>query len=243
MTVPGDSGGSASSALTLSALAMSEMFARWPLDLIEQLARSARLRRYERGTHVTTGYGSGRQVLLVVSGFLEVSQSDADGRRFLLGIVGAGQVSGLIRLFGDPPVEYGYLVRERAVVIHLPCEDLVLALNREPLLWRSVTKGVLERHVTVLGSLLDQVVVGSVDQRIAATLQRLAGLFGVKVAGGVRLSLRLSQDDLADMLCVSRQTVNKELKHLEEAGVIATTYNTVTIVDRSALQDIIDSRS
>lgn len=69
--------------------------------------------------------------------------------------------------------------------------------------------------------------------------RRLSILFGVPDGDGLRLRLRLTQDDLADMLCVSRQTVNKELKRLEESGVIASTYKTVTVMDREALERIV----
>ncbi len=224
------------------AVTAAGLFANWPVELVGRMVQSARLRRYDRGASIPTGQGPERRILLVVSGLLEVSQVATAGRRFLLGLIGAGETTGFIRLFGDAAVEYGYFVRERCTVVHLQCEEMLACLGLRPALWQNVAQEVLNRHVRVLGSVLEQVVVGTADQRIAATLNRLALAFGVESSEGVTIRLRLSQDDLADMLCVSRQTVNKELRRLEEAGVIASRYNTVTILNREALAGIVGRR-
>ncbi|RYF62479.1 MAG: Crp/Fnr family transcriptional regulator [Comamonadaceae bacterium] len=230
-------------ALIRHALGNAELFANWRPDMLARVVQGAKLRRYERGEQIPTGTGSARQALLVVSGFLEVSQTTSTGRRFVLGIIGPGATTGLIRLCSDMPMEYGHVVRERAVVVHFSCDNALAALNSEPSYWGAVAERLLARHAEVVDTMLEQVVLGPADQRIAATLQRLAVLFGVQGGEGVRLRLRLSQDDLADMLCVSRQTVNKELKRLEENGVIVCTYNTVTIVDPQSLANIAARRA
>lgn len=230
-------------ALIRNALGNAEFFANWRSEMLARVVQGAKLRRYERGEQVPTGTGSARQALLVVSGFLEVSQMTSNGRRFVLGIIGPGTTAGLVHLCGDVPVEYGHVVRERAVVVHFFCDHALAALNSEPSCWSSVAERLLKRHAELIDSVLQQVVLGPADQRIAATLQRLAVLFGVQAGEGVRLRLRLSQDDLADMLCVSRQTVNKELRRLEENGLIACTYNTVSIVDPKGLANIAARRA
>ncbi|AMM23037.1 Crp/Fnr family transcriptional regulator [Variovorax sp. PAMC 28711] len=228
-------------ALMRNAIANSKLFARWTPDQIAKLARSASFRRYRRGNVVPTGSGADRQALLTVSGLLEISQTTSGGRRFVMGIVGGGEVAGLIRLFGNPVVEYGYVARDNAAVIHLPCAELMALLDTDPVYWRDLARVVLQRKVDAVAAVLDQVVIGGADYRIAATLQRLGKLFGVHAPQGTRLKLRLSQDDLADMLCVSRQTVNKELRRLEEMGVILCAYNTVTILDSDALHRIVST--
>ncbi|RZI97518.1 MAG: Crp/Fnr family transcriptional regulator [Variovorax sp.] len=230
-------------ALIRNALGNAEFFANWRPEMMARLVQGAKLRRYARGEQVPTGTGAARQALLVVSGFLEVSQMTSTGRRFVLGIIGPGATTGLIRLCSDMPMEYNHVVRERAVVVHFSCDNALAALNSEPTYWSGVAERLLERQAELIDTVLEQVVLGPADQRIAATLQRLAILFGVQGGEGVRLRLRLSQDDLADMLCVSRQTVNKELKRFEENGVLICTYNTVTIVDPQALASIAARRA
>jgi DNA-binding transcriptional MocR family regulator len=60
---------------------------------------------------------------------------------------------------------------------------------------------------------------GSTRQRLAATIARLAQLYGAG-DGSSGLRLRLSQDDLATMLQVSRQSINREMRVLEKQGLV-----------------------
>jgi len=47
--------------------------------------------------------------------------------------------------------------------------------------------------------------------------------------------LRISQSDLAAMLSVSRQTINKELRLLEQRGLLQAAYGRLTLVDLAGL--------
>jgi CRP/FNR family transcriptional regulator, cyclic AMP receptor protein len=50
--------------------------------------------------------------------------------------------------------------------------------------------------------------------------------------------VNLTQDDLAAMLVVTRHAVNRELKHLEQAGLIVTGYGYVELNDIAGLKKI-----
>ena len=226
--------------LVQNAMAASGLFSRWRPELIAQVARAACLRHYERGGIISTGSGSQRQALLVVSGFVEISQINARGRRFVLRILGPGLVTGLVRLLDDTHLDHGYFARERAQVAHLPCAELIAALDSDPMQWKGVLRSVLHGHADLLANVFNQLIGGTPEQRVPATLRRLSRGFGVQAGEGVRLRLRLSQDDLADMLCVSRQTVNKALKRLDDDGVISSTYSAITILDRAALDKLVE---
>jgi CRP-like cAMP-binding protein len=56
--------------------------------------------------------------------------------------------------------------------------------------------------------------------RLARCIRRLCDRFGQPEAGAIRIALPLTQDALADMIRVSRQRVNLQLKKLEAAGII-----------------------
>lgn len=227
-------------ALIRNALSASRLFSRASPEWIDRLAKASNFRQYRRGDAVSTCIGTADHVLLAVSGLLEISLVAANGRRFVMGIAGPGEVIGLVRLFAETPVKYGYVARENAAVVHMPCSELHTLFDSDPARWRDVCEFAIDRKSQLIGTVLDQVVIGGAEHRIAATLRRLSKLFGVQRQAGTLLKLRLSQDDLADMLCVSRQTVNKELHRLETAGVIGCAYNTITILQPEALSDIAD---
>ena len=114
---------------------------------------------------------------------------------------------------------------------------LAAILDAEPILWRDVALLRCARHGDSLRLLGDHNL-GSLDQRMAATLVDLARIHGIAGGQGIELGLRLPQEQLGAMLGVTRQSVNKLLRGFEAAGLIAIDYNRITIRDPAALDAI-----
>jgi CRP-like cAMP-binding protein len=89
------------------------------------------------------------------------------------------------------------------------------------------TTGVLEAALFLEG-----------PSRLARVLVHLASLYGQKVADGVELRIRFSQQQLANMVGMSRESINKQLGQWRDEGIIATEDGRILITDLDALQDI-----
>ncbi|MGJ4903103.1 Crp/Fnr family transcriptional regulator [Bradyrhizobium sp. HKCCYLS2058] len=77
--------------------------------------------------------------------------------------------------------------------------------------------------------------------RLAQELQRLAESHGRQTKKGLVIDLRLSQEDLAVMIGVGRQTINRLLKSLEQDGIATAKYASVTIHDLEAIERLSSS--
>lgn len=222
-------------ALVTHALRLNQLFGAWPDARLDELARSARLERYTRRTQVLSHDRHKRELLAVVSGCLEISSMSALGRKYVNALLGPGQVAPLVRLLTHVPLAYDYHAHEDSVIVHLPCDAVLAALDAEPVLWRDVAKLGLQRQRQSIALLQNQML-APVSGRVAATLLSLSEIYGASDEGMLDLRVRLSQTDLAAMLTLSRQTINKELGRLVDAGVIALSYKRITIVDSAALR-------
>jgi CRP/FNR family cyclic AMP-dependent transcriptional regulator len=74
--------------------------------------------------------------------------------------------------------------------------------------------------------------------RLAKRLVALAASHGADVDEGRRIDLQLSQEALADMVGVSRQSLNKALGQLRREGLVAVRYAQITVRDAARLQAI-----
>ncbi|UFZ07867.1 helix-turn-helix domain-containing protein [Bradyrhizobium ontarionense] len=70
----------------------------------------------------------------------------------------------------------------------------------------------------------------------AGAQRRLAERHGRRTKKGLVIDLRLSQEHLAVMIGVGRQTINRLLKSLEQDGMATTKYTSVTIHDLEAIE-------
>jgi len=203
--------------------------------------KSARMERYSRRTQVLAHDRHRRELLVVVSGCLEISSMSAHGRKYVNALLGPGQVAPLVRLLEDVPLPYDYHAHEDSVIIHLPSDAVIAVLDAEPVLWRDVAKlGLQRQRLSIV--LLQNQMLNSIHGRVAATLMSLIHFYGGQGPGTAEDAdgplVRLSQNDLAAMLGLSRQTINKELGRLVEEGAIDMRYKRIRIVDAERLARI-----
>lgn len=195
------------------------LFIDWPEDRLRELAFSSRLQRYRRNTPLVVHKGQHREILVVVSGSIEVATTNTEGAKFILSMVGPGQVTRLVHLLEDVPLLYAYDAREASEVIHIPGGVMRRILDEEPALWRNIAQLMLRRYRLSAEILQDQVL-GSTRRRTAIMLVILAHRYGDLEFGAPSTELRISQTDLANMLGVSRQTTSKELARLKDEGIL-----------------------
>jgi CRP/FNR family transcriptional regulator, cyclic AMP receptor protein len=73
--------------------------------------------------------------------------------------------------------------------------------------------------------------------RLAKLLLRLADSYGEETGDGVRINLRISQQDLGNLIASTRESVNRQLNAWAEQGVVELDRGRITIVDSDALED------
>lgn len=231
-------------ALIEHSLRWTDGFSTWPGPALHQLALGSRLARYQRKALVASDALPPSQTIAVVAGQLMVRSVGSERSRYAVGLVGAGTVintgdNGDHGHGGDhgaaPPLEF--YAHSDATAIHIPTPLLTRLLDADPQCWRPMLFMLLRQQRDLRASLMDRAV-GDTRQRIAATVDRLAATYGLSDGDDPSLRVRLSQEDLAELLQVSRQTVNRELRALADAGVLAPDYNSLKILDREALRSV-----
>lgn len=235
-------------ALIQQGLRRCALFAAWPDLVIDRIARIAQLAQYPRGSEVMPKDRLRRELKVVVSGYLAVSGVNEGGAKFMLTLVGPGEVVGLVRLLKQGGRLYDYQAHEETVLIHLPSDALEAVLDQSPALWKDVAFRTMERQRDSIIA-MQRRALGGVSQRVAEMLLQVARLKGERVQDGKgsrgegrALSLRVSQSDLADMVSVSRQTINKELGLLSLQGIVKAAYGHLIVLDMPALRRIAEGR-
>ena len=118
-----------------------------------------------------------------------------------------------------PPIWWPWVPRNRLV-------DLI---TRDPAVAVDLLRILGLRINHLLDTLADQSM-HSLEQRVWATLERIAKFNSVTVPDGVML--RVSQSDLAQAASASRQRVNQQLRHFQEQGLIRLGYRNIVLLRR-----------
>lgn len=217
------------------------LFKDWPDLVIDRLARIARLEHYPRGAQVLAQDRLQRDVILAVSGTLAISGVNVRGGKFTLSLVGPGEPFGLIRLLNQGDQFYDYHAHVDSVVIHLASDALTAVIDQTPRLWKDVALLALSRHRDSIIT-MQRRALGGMQQSLAQALLDLARSGGLRPGGDGAIRLDLSQAELAHMLSVSRQTMNKELGLLAKQGLVGIAYGQVRLLDMPGLRRIAQLR-
>lgn len=177
---------------------------------------------------------SARGLCCVLAGTLRVGSVLADGRPSLLTALEPGQWFGEISLVDGLPRTHDVVADGAAEVWRVPGEELLNWLEAHPVCWRDIARLVCVK-LRMSFEVLEDIAQLPLPQRLAKRLLLVARDQGVAIDAGRRPRIRLSQEQLALMLGVSRQTVNKALGSLAEQGMLALHYGEIELLDTQAL--------
>lgn len=217
----------------LAQLAASPWFGALPDDLRRDLLTHARLVRLTAGQVLFQRGDAPCGVYAVLDGALTVGAVDAQGREMLLTVAEPTTWFGEISLFDGLPRTHDAIAVSDARLLHLPQGPLRALLDREPRHWHPFA--VLMAQKLRLSFLnVEALTALPAAQRLAGRLLLIADGYDGASAG--RQRIRLSQERLAALLSLSRQTANQLLKDLEARGIVRLRPGEIDIVDIERLR-------
>lgn len=218
-----------------SALAAVPLFAALDERDRAELARCARLSAASAGEVVIERGDPAHSLFAVQRGKLKVVAPRPGGRDATLHILGPGDVFGEVALFQERGRSARVTALEDALLIVLDRRDFMQLLSRSgELATRVLTLMARRLHDTI--DRFDTTTSLDVAQRLARKLLSLGQLFGERESDGrTRLSLSLSQGELAELVDSSRQTVNRLLCQWRDQGLLQLSEGRVLRIDAKAL--------
>ncbi|HEX9889629.1 MAG TPA: Crp/Fnr family transcriptional regulator [Nitriliruptorales bacterium] len=196
----------------------------------------ARQRSFDGGDILLRQGETASHLFVLTHGRVKVVASTPDGQPILLAVRGPGDALGELAILDGSPRSASAIAFEPVRALSVPTDAFRRYLTEHPL--------VMMRLLQVLSKLLrraDDVIVEQgttvTEQRVARRLLELAADHGeVDDDGSVRVTLRLSQEDLAGWVGASREGVNKILAGLRDRGILETGRQRLTILDVDGLK-------
>ncbi|MES2949971.1 MAG: Crp/Fnr family transcriptional regulator [Pseudomonadota bacterium] len=177
----------------------------------------------------------------VVRGTLRVSVVAANGREAVIAMLEAGHWFGEVSLLvGQERVYDTYAVESTDMAV-VAASDFHHLIATHPEVHMAFTKLVCQRLRQAL-VWIDDAILMPLPVRLAHRLLTLDARAGSAVAAAPHV-LGVSQEDLAFMLGVSRQSVNRQLKIWEEQGVLRVDYRRIVLLDRALLERQVEQGS
>lgn len=177
----------------------------------------------------------GDRLYVVREGKIKLGRRSNDGRENLLAVLGPGEMFGELSLFDPGPRTATATVVADAEVVELGHADLVRWLQDKPSVAQHLLQS-LARRLRRTNEALADLVFSDVPGRVAKALLDLSTRFGEKVDEGVRVAHDLTQEELAQLVGASRETVNKALADFAARGWVRREGRAVVLLDVDRLE-------
>jgi CRP/FNR family transcriptional regulator, cyclic AMP receptor protein len=215
-------------------LARAGLFQGVAPEAAEALAASLTYGEYNRGEHVFDEGEQGDTLFIVLSGKVKIGRRAADGRENMLSVMGPSDMFGELSLFDPGPRTATAVVLTDARLASLAHSSLRPWIKDRPEIAEQLLR-VLARRLRRTNDALADLIFTDVPGRVAKALLELAQRFGTPEGDGVRVHHDLTQEELAQLVGASRETVNKALADFASRGWMRVDSRAVTLLDRERL--------
>jgi CRP/FNR family cyclic AMP-dependent transcriptional regulator len=178
---------------------------------------------------------AGDKLYVILSGKIKLTRTAPDGRENLLSVHGPGEMFGELSLFDPSPRTASATAVTDARLAALAHDDLRYWLTSRPEVSMHMLRALAQR-LRRINDVKADLVFTDVPGRVAKALLDLAERFGVPQANGLMVSHDLTQEELAQLVGASRETVNKALADFVARGWLQLSAKSVLLVDADRLR-------
>ena len=172
----------------------------------------------------------GEHLYVIVDGKLKLGTSSGDGRENLLSILGPGEMFGELSLFDPGPRTSTATAVTDARLLSLSHEKVIPWLKQNPeVSLQLLTR--LSQRLRRTNEAVGDLVFSDVPGRVAKALIDLGDRFGKTTPEGLLVNHDLTQEELAQLVGASRETVNKALADFAGRGWLKLDGRSVLIAD------------
>ncbi len=218
-----------------------DVLSRAPLfaALSEADARSLRsgesVIEISRGDRLFAEGDAGEKLYVILAGKIKLSRTAPDGRENLLSVHGPGEMFGELSLFDPRPRTSSATAVTDAKLAELAHDFLRRWLSSRPEVALTLLRALAQRLRRVSDDKAD-LVFTDVPGRVAKAVLDLAERFGSLQDGGVQVNHDLTQEELAQLVGASRETVNKALADFVARGWVQLSAKSVLVLDADRLR-------
>ncbi|KLU61114.1 global nitrogen regulator [Peptococcaceae bacterium CEB3] len=196
-----------------------ELFRGLEQEEFANVCLAATKKTIEKGSYLFAQGEPADTLYLVKVGKLKLVQLTEGGREIIVDILGQGEVLGETVLFQREDHLYSAQAIETTKVCSFSMAQFETMIKNNPALAVKVISHLGQKLYDFV-RLAGEITGTSARERLLRLLYRLADEHGRQVEQGILIELNLTQQELADMIGVSRVKVAQVIGELKESGVI-----------------------
>ncbi len=179
----------------------------------------------------------GKHIYIVQSGAVSITTFSNEGQEVILQTLHKDDIFGEIAIFDNEPRTANAIAQKNTTLIAIDGNKFLSFLNKKPAIYIGIIQ-LLCKRLRWSSKLVESFVFADSMERLLVRLIYLAEYHGHDNSS----TINISQDDLAKMLGLSREIVNKKLQELQAQNLVTLERKKITINDIEKLIKFNDQR-
>jgi len=206
-----------------------------PLRAIAGIERVSFIKRYPRGAVLFNEGHVARGVYVLCSGSAKISICSADGKKLIMRLAKPGDVLGLYAGLTGRPYEATAELLEPGQVSFVSRENLVELISRQEAFGLGLVQVFSEQFSELVDHARLLQLSDSATEKLARLILKWSRDFGELTGSGIKLQILLTQEEIAQLIGSSRETVTRLFSVLKRQQIIRVTGGAMIIRNSGAL--------
>jgi CRP/FNR family cyclic AMP-dependent transcriptional regulator len=205
---------------------------------LAEVAQLVTTRRFPKHHTIFREGEPGQTFYIILSGSVAIVRVASDGRETILSILKENEFFGEMSVFETAPRAAAVRTMTEVEVGMIERDDFLALIDRSPRIGRLLVIALSER-LRAANRLIAATTSQDIRSRLASLLLNLMSNFGEPVPTGSRIALRLTNQEMANMIGTTRETVNRTLNRFWDERLIDMRTSHVIVVDAEKLRTMV----
>lgn len=201
-------------------LSKNQLLSRLAAHEMEELLSLATIEQFGADNVIFHKGDPGDRLYAILSGRVSINTVSREGKEITLNILDPGEVFGEIAVLDGKRRTAGAVAKQPTKLVRIGRAEFLSFLERHPKFSLRVIEVLCER-LRWTSDIIEDAVFLDIPRRLAKRLLILIERQGQPVEGGVKIDMKLSQEDLGHMVGATRESVNKGIRALIQSAVIS----------------------
>lgn len=215
------------------------LFSELDEDELRQLAGVAREQHYRKNVTIVHINDPGNSLFILKSGMVKVTIEDHNGREIILSMLYTTDCFGEMALLDGMPRSATVTTQEPTDALVIYRDHFLNLIEKYPRILLNIA-ATLSRRLRRVNELIRSLAFYDVYGKVARVLLNLATERGRPTQEGTVIDLRLTQQELAELAGMSRETMTRTLRDFQQAGVVRIESGIITILELDMLRREMD---
>ncbi len=216
-------------------LSTNKIFESFSDDELDEVAKIANRRKFDKNTHLFRQADEMAHFYFVIHGNIKVYRLDREGREQIVNFFRPGEMFPHHAIFRTDPYPANASTTVESEVISIAKNDFEALLRSRPDISIKMFK-YLGNLIVDLQNRLQDKILKPTDVQLLSLLIRLSRSHGKETSDGhIKISMRLTKQEMASMIGLTRETVSRNLSAFKKLGLITESTDGLIAIDRNKI--------